>query len=164
MSLRRWFRERMLGDESEGNDIPPGASLVTTLLGREEERKPSLGEFRADTYPAELAEQLRRRGEVTAELLKIDVADAQARIDAIPRLRELLRVYPHPLVYEMLIQSYMDADRYDEAKGVAFAARERRQECARSPYPEIRAETDRLREWTQDEIEELRAESASRVR
>ena len=93
-----------------------------------------------------------------------DVADEKARIESIPRLRELLRVYPHPLVYEMLIQSYMDADRFDEAKGVAFAARERRQECARSPYPEIRAETDRLREWKQEEIEELRAESAVRVR
>jgi hypothetical protein len=39
----------MLGDESEGNDLPPGGSLVTTLLGRDEERKPSLGEFRAET-------------------------------------------------------------------------------------------------------------------
>jgi hypothetical protein len=163
MSLRRWFRERMLSDEDEGNDVPPGGSLVNSLLGRDEERVPSLGEYRADTYPVELAEQLRRRGEVMAELLEIDVASVHSRIEAIPRLRELLRRYPHPLVYEMLIQSYMDADRYDEAKGVAFAARERRQECERSAHPEIRAELDGIREWKPEEIEELRLEHAARA-
>ncbi len=163
MSLRRWVREHMLGDESEGNDLPPGGSLVNSLLGREEERVPSLGEYRADTYPTELAELLRRRGEVMTELLRIDVADENSRIESIPRLRELLRVYPHPLVYEMLIVAYVDAERYDEARGVAFAARERRQECARSPHPEIRAETDRLREWKPEDIEELRAERAAKA-
>ena len=164
MSLRRWFRERMLGDEAEGTDVPPRGSLMNSLLGKEEERRPSLGEFNAESFPSDLTELLQRRAEVMAALLKIDVADEAARIAAIPRLRELLRIYPHPLVYEMLIGAYIDADRYDEAKGIAFAARERRQECARSPYPEIRAETDRLREWTQDDVEELRTERAARAR
>lgn len=164
MSLRRWFRERMLGDEAEGDDLPPRSSLIDSLLGREEERRPSLGEYRADSYPEELAELLRRRGEVMARLLRIDVASEPARIAAIPELRELLRAYPHPLVYEMLIQSYMDADRFDEAKGVAFAARERRQECARSPFPEIRAETDGLREWSQGDIDEMREDRTARRR
>lgn len=164
MGLRHWFRERMLGDDVEGNDVPPGASLVNTLLGRGEERVPSLGEYRADTYPTELAELLRRRSEVAAELLRVDVTSPQARIESIPRLQQLLRKYPHPLVYEMLIHGYLDAERYDEAKGVAFAARERRQECARSEHPEIRGETERLQEWSPAEIDELRRERESKRR
>lgn len=163
MSLRRWFRERGPGDESAGNDSPPGESLVNTLLGHDE-RWPALGEYRADTYPAELAEVLRRRGEVISQLLQIDVADESSRIAAIPRLRELLRSYPHPIIYEMLIQSYLDAGQFEEAKGVAFAARERWQECARSPHPEIRGEIQGLREWTQQDIEDLRTEHAAGAR
>ena len=61
-------------------------------------------------------------------------------------------------MYELLIHAYMDAGRFDEAKGVAFAARERRQECARSPHPEIRAETERLQAWDPAEIDQMRAE------
>lgn len=162
MGIRHWFRNRILGDEAHGDDVPPGASLVNTLLGREEERIHSLGEYRSDSYPSDLADLLRRRAEVAQEVLAIDVADREARIAAVPHLQKLLRRYPHPLVYEMLIHGYVDAGRYDEAKGVAFAARERRQECSRSPHPEIRAETDRLREWTPEEVDELRAEAEAR--
>lgn len=156
MSIRHWFRNRMLGSDAEGDDVPPSASLVNTLLGRDQARVRSLGDYDARSYPGELADLLRRRAEVASALLRIDVADRQARIEAIPELQKLLRKYPHPLVYELLIHAYLDAGRFDEAKGVAFAARERRMECARSPHPEIRSETDRLREWTQEEIDEIR--------
>lgn len=162
MGIRHWFKSQMLGENAQGGDVPPGSSLVNTLLGREEERVRSLGEYSADSYPQDLADLLRRRSEVASETLRIDVADPEARMAAIPRLQQLLRKYPHPLVYEMLIHAYVDAGRFDEAKGVAFAARERRMECARSPHPEIRAETDRLREWTPNEVDELRAEIEAR--
>lgn len=155
MSIRRWFRSRMLGKDAEGDDVPPSAALVGTLLNREEPRARSLGDYDASSYPTELADLLRRREEVAAELRRVDVADRAARIAAIPRLQELLRKYPHPLAYELLIHAYVDAERYDQAKGMAFTARERRLECQRSPYPEIRAETDRLREWTPAEIDEI---------
>lgn len=158
MGIRSWFRNQVLGDDAGGNDIPPNASLLHTMLGRDEERVRSLGEYDANSYPKELAEIIRRRAEVSSDLLKIDVASRDARIESIPRLQQLLRKYPHPLVYEMLIHAYMDAGRFDEAKGVAFAARERRQECARSPHPEIRSETETLKEWDPKEIDELRAE------
>lgn len=162
MGLRHWFRERLVGDDAAGNDVPPGVSLVNTLLGREEERVRSLGEYDSHSYPEELTEMLRRRSEVASALLRIDVADRDARIAAIPRLQQLLRTYPHPLVYEMLIQAYVDARRFDEAKGVAFAARERRLECLRSPHPEIRAETEHLREWMPEEVDQLRGEIEAR--
>ena len=162
MGLRHWLREQMLGPDTEGDDVPPTVSLVNTLLGREEERVRSLGERGAAGVPPELQELLRRRSEVSRRLLAIDVTDPEARMAAVPRLRELLRVYPHPLVYEVLILAYLDAGRYDEAKGVVFAARERREECARSEHPEIRAETERLREWSAEEIEALREESEAR--
>jgi hypothetical protein len=158
MGLRRWFRDQVLGGDSEGNDIPPNASLLNAMLGKDEERVRSLGEYDANTYPRDLAELIRRREEVANDLLRIDVASRDARVEAIPRLQQLLRKYPHPLVYEMLIHAYIDAGRFDEAKGVAFAARERRQECARSPHPEIRGETERLRAWDPGEIDEMRAE------
>ena len=164
MSIRRWFRDQLLGDEAEGNDLPPGASIVNTALGREPERTRAMGEYDATSYPEELAEVLRRRAQVSAEVIRIDVTDPQARIDAIPRLRELLRIYPHPLVYELLILAYVDTDRFEEAKGVAFAARERRLECERSRHPEIRAEIERLREWSPEDIDELRAEREARAR
>lgn len=155
MSLRRWFRERMLAGETEGDDVPPGSALMDTLLGRERERVRSLGEYDSTSYPAELRDLLERRAEVARELLTLDVTDPKVRVASIPRLRELLRKYPHPLVYETLIHACIDAGRHDEAKGVAFAARQRRLECARSDHPEIRAEIDSLREWTKEEIEEL---------
>lgn len=158
MGIRQWFRQHLLGDEADGEDVPPGRSLFRTLIGREEERVHSLGEYRADTYPKELSELLRRRAQVSEELLRIDITDPEARRASIPRLQELLRMYPHPLAYETLIHAYVDMGRYDEAKGVAFAARERRNECARSPHPEIQAETERLREWTSEEVDALRME------
>jgi hypothetical protein len=160
MRIRRWFRSVLLGSDAEGNDVPPSAALVGTLLRREEPRVRSLGEYDATSYPAELADQLRRREEVAAELRRLDVAARAARVAAIPQLQQLLRRYPHPLAYELLIHAYVDAGRFEEAKGVAFAARERRSECARSPHPEIRAETDRLREWTAAEIDEIRSAGA----
>ncbi len=155
MSIRHWFRERMLGDDADGNDTPPGSALLNTLLGREGERVRSLGEYDSSSYPKELQALVQRRAEVARELLGIDLADPEARIAAIPRLRELLGVYPHPLAYEALIHAYLDAGRFDEAKGVAFAARQRRIECARSEYPEVRAETESLREWSAEEIDDL---------
>jgi pentatricopeptide repeat protein len=159
MGIRHWFRNRVLGEEeAEGNDVPPGGSLINTLLGREEERLPSLGTYTSQTYPQDMVELLRRRAKVTQEILGMDVTDPEARVAAIPRLQKLLRQYPHPLAYETLINAYVDAGRYDEAKGVAFAARERRNECTRSPHPEIRAEVDSLNEWTTEEIDELRRE------
>lgn len=158
MSLRRWMREQLTGD-SQG-DVPPGGSLLESFLGREEDRTHSLGEYTSATFPDELKELLQRRQRVSDELIEIDVASPRARVDAIERLRELLRVYPHPLVYEILIHAYVDAGRADEAKGVAFAARERRTECSRSPYPEVRAETEHLREWSSDDVDDLRASRA----
>ncbi len=138
--------------------MPPSTSLFHAMMGRDEERVRSLGEYDATSYPQELAELIRRRAEVSAELLRIDVASRDARVESIPQLQKLLRRYPHPLVYEMLIHAYLDAGRFDEAKGVAFAARERRHECARSPHPEIRAETERLNAWDPKDIDEMRAE------
>lgn len=159
MGIRHWFRERMLGDDAEGNDVPPSTSLMSTLLGRQEERVRSLGEYDSTSYPAELAEILRRREEVSSELLRLEVFDPAKRAAAVPRLKEMLRKYPHPLVYETLIHAYLDEGRFDEAKGVAFAARERRLECARSPHPEIRLETERLKEWAPQDIDALRDEA-----
>ncbi|HET8654560.1 MAG TPA: hypothetical protein VFL93_03520 [Longimicrobiaceae bacterium] len=162
MSLRQWLRERVLGDDATGNDRPPGVSLVNTLLNRDGSSGHALGDLYGTELPDDLAELLQRRAEVAAELLRIDVTDPRSRIGSIPRLRELLRRYPHPLVYQMLIHAYVDAERFDEARGVAFAARERRAECARSPYPEVRGEVASLREWGPAEIEELKAEHRAR--
>jgi hypothetical protein len=158
MGLRNWFRERMLGGEAEGDDLPPGSALMNTLLGRGEERVRSLGEYDAGSYPSDLRGLLERREEVMREILGIDITDRQQRIDSIPKLQKLLRTYPHPLAYETLIHAYLDSGRYDEAKGVAFAAKQRRLECSNSEYPEIRAEIESLREWSSEEIEELRSE------
>jgi hypothetical protein len=156
MGFRHWLRQHLGGDEATGEDVPPNRSLMNAIWGRDEERLHALGEYSADTYPRDLAELLSRRQQVAEELMEIDITDPQERVAAIPRLREMLRTYPHPLVYETLIHAYVDADRYDEARGVVFAARERRLECMRSEYPEIRSEVDRLAEWTLDEVEELR--------
>ncbi len=153
----------MVGEET--GDIPPSTSLMGSLLGREPERVSALGEYDSRSYPAELAELLRNRQEVTEELLRIDIADPEVRVAAIPQLRELLRIYPHPLVYEALILAYVHAGRYDEAKGVAFAAQARREECARSEYPEIRAEIANLKGWTSGEVDRLRQQrEAQRIR
>jgi hypothetical protein len=157
MGLRHWFRAQVASD-AEGNDVPPGTALVNTLLGRHGERVRSLGEYDSQSFPTDLRDLLCRREEVALEIRKIDIADPSARIAAIPGLQQVLRRYPHPLAYETLIHAYLDAGRFDEAKGVAFAARERRNECARSPHPEIRSEIENLRAWSIDEIDELRRE------
>lgn len=158
MSLRRWVREQLLHVDPGKNDPPRGGTSVNNA--REGERKPGvLGEYDSRSYPADLAERLRRRAEVAAALLRIDVTDPAERVAAIPKLGELLRGYPHPLVYETLIRAYLDVGRFDEARGLAFAARERWQECLRSPYPEIRAEIDGLQEWNPEDIDALRDEA-----
>jgi hypothetical protein len=161
MGLRQWFKERMLGDETSGDDVPPGSSLMNTLMGKDGERRRALGEYDSTSYPADLRELLTRREEVAQELLRIEITDPAVRSASIPKFRELLRKYPHPLVYETLIHACLDNDRFDEAKGVAFAARQRRLECERSEYPEIRAETDSLREWSTEEIDEMEKERSS---
>jgi hypothetical protein len=161
MTLRRWFRERMLGDDPGGDDGPPGSALMNTLLGREGERSRSLGEYDSRNYPAELRELLTRREEVALELLRLDITTPSGRVEAVPALRALLRKYPHPLVYETLIHACIDAGRFDEAKGVAFAARQRRMECMASEHPEIRAEVQHLQEWDIAEIDEMRGSTSS---
>lgn len=159
MGIRHWLRERLSGSETSGD-----APLVHALLGRPEERTRTLGEYRSDSYPADLMDLLARRQKVASELLSIDITDPQVRMGSIPRVRELLRTYPHPLAYETLIHAYMDAGRYDEAKGVAFAAQARRLECARSEHPEIRGEIEHLDEWTPEEVEKVRAEREENAR
>lgn len=161
MGIRYWLKRRM-GGEDAGEDLPPNASIMDALFGRDNPPAHAMGEYRADTYPADLTELLRRRQEVTDELLSVDLASAQARVEAIPRLRELLRVYPHALVYETLVTAYIDAGRWDEARGVAFAARERRAECLRSPFPELRAEVSYLHEWSPEEVDRIQADRAKR--
>ena len=155
MAIRRWFRERMAADGELGDDIPPNQALIDTILGRGEDRVRALGEYDSRTYPPDLRDMLARREEVTRDLLRMDVTDRDARVEAIPTLRDLLRKYPHPLVYETLIHAYLDSGRYDEARGVAFAARQRRLECARSEFPEVRAETDYLHDWSVEDIDAL---------
>lgn len=128
---------------------------MDAVLGPPAERSNWLGDFTSETYPHELREMLLRRQEVTRQLVETDLTTPAARIAAIPRLRELLSRYPHPLVYDALINAYIDAGRYDEAKGAVFAARQRRLECERSEYPEIRSEVANVREWKPKEIEAL---------
>ncbi|HEX2094711.1 MAG TPA: hypothetical protein VHG28_20060 [Longimicrobiaceae bacterium] len=157
MGIRYWLKKRVAGEEA-GEDVPPNASIMHALFGREPPTTHALGEFTAETYPADVSDLLRRRQQVSDELLTLDITTAQGRQAAIPRLRDLLRIYPHALAYELLIQAYIDAGRWDEAKGVAFAARERRTECARSPLPEMRAEIERLHEWSPEEVDRVREE------
>ena len=161
MVLRRWFREQMLGDDAEGDDVPPRRALVGTVLGRQGDRLPTLGEYDSSTFPAELREQLERREEVARALHRIDATDPTSRVAAIPQLQRMLRRYPHPLVYETLIHAYLDAGRYEEAKGVAFATKQRRAECAESPHPEVQAEISTLRAWDPEDIDALEAESSA---
>jgi hypothetical protein len=140
-------------------ESPAVASLVYSVLGKDEEALHALGEFTADTYPGQLVNVLRRRQEVAAELLRMGIGDPVARRQAIPRLQELLRKYPHPLAYEALILAYVEQKRWDEAQGVAFAARERRWEVEHSPFPEIRSEVQHLKAWTPEQVDELRREA-----
>src|SRR5690606_16910804 len=107
MSIRRWFRERMGQDEARAGDPPPGTALVDAVLGPPAERSSWLGDCTSETYPHELREMLLRRQEVTRQLVEPDLTTPAARIAAIPRLRELLSRYPHPLVYDALINAYI---------------------------------------------------------
>jgi hypothetical protein len=157
MGIRHWLRKR-LAEEESGDEGPPERSLLKSIFGSEGGSVHALGEYDQKSYPAEMEALLRRRQEVAEALLSGNLTDRHRRVEAIPEIRDLLRKYPHPLAYETLILAYLDAGRYDEARGVAFAARERRIECARSPHPEIRAETDRLREWSPEDVDELRRE------
>jgi hypothetical protein len=160
MGIVSWLRRRILGEAH----ALPNRELMNAALGRAAPPpKHAMGEFNARSYPADLSELMRRRQEVADELLEIDVGSRQARLDAVEHLKTLLRRYPHPLAYEMLIGAFIDLGRWDEARGVAFAARERRNECARSPFPEIRAECDRLNEWTPEEVDAIRMEREARA-
>jgi hypothetical protein len=163
MGIRYWLKKRMAEAASAEGDAPPHLSLLHSIFGRDEPTPRALGEFDQKTYPRDVRQLLQRRDEVAQELVEMELHTRRERIDAIPRLRQLLRTYPHPLVYETLINAYIDDKRWDEARGAAFAARERRVEVSRSPYPEIRAETDRLNEWSPEEIEALRQESEART-
>ena len=162
MSIRKWFLSQETEEEPEGSDVPPRATLMKSLFGREEERVRSLGEYDAGSYPQEMVELLRRREEVASELLRLNLTQREGRVAAIPKLKELLRRYPHPLAYEALVHAYVDEGRFDEAKGVAFAARERRIECERSPHPEVRAEIERLRSWEPEDVDRIREEREGR--
>lgn len=155
MGIRYWMKKRMAGEEG---DLPPDGSLMESLFGTESPTRHALGEYTADNYPKDVVDLLRRRQEVADALLDLEATDRQGRIDAIPRLKELLRIYPHALVYETLIHAFIADGRWDDAKGVAFAARERRHECMRSNLPELRAEVDYLSEWNTEEIDRLREE------
>jgi hypothetical protein len=155
MGLRDWMQRRMAIYDGRA-ELPAHASLMHRWFTDE---RPG-GADNTEPPPPALAEQVRRREEVSAALFELDLASAAGRVAALPQLRELLRRYPHPVVYEALILSYADAGMWDEARGVAYAARDRRRECERSPFAEIRMEIDRLREWTADDVEELRRERA----
>jgi hypothetical protein len=159
MGIRHWLRKRSEEGDETGEDHAPGGSIFSAIFGREHQTPRAMGEFDRDSYPEDLKEALCRREDVAAELREMDLLTREARIAAIPRLREMLRTYPHPLAYETLIHAYVEARRWDEARGAAFAARERRNQVARSPFSEIRCETDRLVGWTPEEIEELRRET-----
>ena len=158
MSIREWLKQRITTRARGGDGAGTESFLNRLVFGKEEPRQRALGEYDRDSYPPELVALLRRRAEVTDEVMEMDFTTAQARREAIPQLQKLLFKYPHPVLYEALIHAYADSGRWDEARGVAHAARERRLECARSPYPEIRSEIDRLKEWTTADVDELRQE------
>ena len=157
MGLRQWIRTRAA--QAGDADSAPAGSLVRSIIGKNEEPVHALGEYTAATYPPVLADALRRRNAVAAELRAMDLGTQAGRHENLARLAELLQTYPHPLAYEALILAYVDQRRWDEAKGVAFAARERRWEVEHSPWPEVRSEIDRLRAWSPDDVEELRREA-----
>jgi hypothetical protein len=159
MGIRHWIRKRLAEQAEDGDDgVAPSGSIINSIFGREPPTLHALGEYDQRTYPGELQDLLRRREDVAEELREMDLTTRQSRIDAIPVLQQMLRTYPHPLAYEMLIHAYIDSGRWDEARGAAFAARERRIQVSRSPYSEIRCEIDRLNEWAPDEIDLLRQE------
>ncbi|HET7461444.1 MAG TPA: hypothetical protein VFJ82_09345 [Longimicrobium sp.] len=144
--------------KAEG-DSAPVTSLVYSVMGKDEQPVHALGEYTSATYPTALADALRRRNDVAAELRAMDLGSEAGRRESLPRLVELLKTYPHPLAYEALVLAFVEQRRWDEAKGVAFAARERRWEVEHSPWPEVRSEVDRLRAWSPEDVEELRLEA-----
>lgn len=156
MSIREWLKQRITSNAGRGEGTD--SFLNRLVFGKETPQQRSLGEYDKRSYPPDLVDLLRRRADVTDEVMEMDLTTAQARRDAIPRLQQLLHKYPHPVLYEALIHSYADSGRWDEARGVAYAARERRLECSRSPYPEIRSEIDRLKEWSPADVDEMRLE------
>jgi hypothetical protein len=156
MGILDWVKGGKSG--KHGGDRPPASSLMNAAFNREPANERAMGDMDTSKFDESLAGLLTRRQQVSDELLSMEITTVPGRREAVPRLRELLRVYPHPLVYETLIHAYIDAERYDEARGVAFAARERRIECEHSPHPEIRAEIDRLNEWTPEEVDAVRLE------
>jgi hypothetical protein len=159
MGIRHWIRKKTSEQAEDGEeDRAPSTSIFNAIFGREAPTLHALGEYDQKTYPGELQDLLRRREEVAEELREMDLTTRRSRIDAIPRLQLMLRTYPHPLAYETLIHAYVDAGRWDEARGAAFAARERRTQVSRSPYSEIRSEIDRLKEWTPQEVDLVRQE------
>ncbi|HEX8673783.1 MAG TPA: hypothetical protein VF710_17940 [Longimicrobium sp.] len=155
MSIREWLKQRITDNAGSGDS---DSFLNRLVFGKETPQQRSMGEYDKRSYPPELVDLLRRRAEVTDEVMEMDFTTAQARRDAIPRLQQLLHKYPHPVLYEALIHAYADSRRWDEARGVAYAARERRLECSRSTYPEIRSEIDRLKEWSPEDVGEMRRE------
>ena len=155
MSIREWLKQRITDNAGHGDS---DSFLNRLVFGKETPQQRSLGEYDKRSYPPELVDLLRRRAEVTDEVMEMDFTTAQARRDAIPELQRLLHKYPHPVLYEALIHAYADSGRWDEARGVAYAARERRLECSRSTYPEIRSEIDRLKEWSPADVDEMRRE------
>lgn len=157
MGLRQWIRTR--NAQAAEEDSAPVGPLVRSIIGKDEQPVHALGEYTAATYPSVLADALRRRNAVAAELRAMDIGTEAGRRENLGRLVELLQTYPHPLAYEALILAYVDQRCWDEAKGVAFAARERRWEVEHSPWPEIRSEIDRLRVWAPDDVEDLRREA-----
>ncbi len=161
MGLRQWIRTRKA--QAAADDSAPVGSLVRSMVGKDEQPVHALGEYTAATYPSVLADALRRRNAVAAELRAMDIGTEPGRRENLARLVELLQTYPHPLAYEALILAYADQRRWDEAKGVAYAARERRWEVEHSPWPEIRSEIDRLRAWSPDDVEELRREAVGEL-
>lgn len=158
MGLRTWIRARM-ADPAPEADVAPVKALVYSLVGPDDGTPHALGDYTAATFPADVAQQLQRRARVATELRAMDLGSRDGRAQSVQRLKELLRVYPHPLAYEALILAYVDQCRWDDARGVAFAARERRWEVEHSPHPEIRSEIDRLKAWTPDDVEDLRREA-----
>ena len=160
MGLRDWIRARTADTAADDADAAPLTALVHAIVGKTDgELQHALGEYTSATYPADLAEALRRRETVAAALRKMNIATPEGRREHLDGIRELLRTYPHPLAYEALILGYADQRRWDEARGVAFAARERRWEVEHSPHPEIRAEVARLKGWTVADIDDLRREA-----
>jgi hypothetical protein len=162
MGIRQWLRQQIREHADEG-ELPAGASFLYSVMGEEGEPVHALGEFTSLSYPQQLAELVRRREAVTADLMALDLGSREGRRAAVPRLQELLQRYPHPLAYDALILAYVDDARWDEARGTAFAARERRIECEQSPWPEIRGECSRLKGWTPEDVDTLQAEWEGRL-